>query len=572
MNDLELNDISGLNRKYSVRVQNAYKRYTPTSVALSGLNMNVPDGCIYGLLGPSGCGKTTLLNCIVGKSKLDSGIISLKINKLCDIGYMPQTLSLHTQLTVKENITFYGHLFGMLHGELRNRVNEYITFLELPNKHQFVNELSEGQKRRVSLIITLIHDPEILILDEPTVGMDLIISDRIWKRLLQMATNGKTIIITTHYIQEAQQAHKIGLMREGVLLAEESPQELMERCGCDDLETVFLQLSKKQETSSYNSQTYPEDQEAISQPFKDDRMLTIQKIRGIFYKDMALLKRGYTFLIFSLFLSTVTLTVFNVIIGKPPKNLSIGVINDESSFDGCNLKDIHACFLNQSKSILFSCLLTDFLRNETYKVIEYQNETKAVQDFRKNKIYAVLHFPKNYTEALSRRFTKFMENLNPVIVEQSLLDFWVDTSSTSIIDMMSSFFVIQFVLQFFSTLITLTVIFGIYGNSMDGSMFQFIILLMLISVSGMLFGIARPLEESHIIIRTIGTALPITWSIKGLQAIRFKNKSLLESPVLEAFGFNLAFIRLTKGEFEFSTLRRLAKWEFKLWRVRKLAK
>lgn len=79
----------------------------------------------------------------------------------------------------------------------------------------------------------------------------------------------------------------------------------------------------------------------------------------------------HRFLIFSLFLSTVTLTVFNVIIGKPPKNLSIGVINDESSFDGCNLKDIHACFLNQSKSILFSCLLTDFLRNETYKVVSY---------------------------------------------------------------------------------------------------------------------------------------------------------------------------------------------------------
>ncbi|XP_022827321.1 ABC transporter G family member 20 isoform X1 [Spodoptera litura] len=246
-------------RQQAVCVRHAFKHYgskkRPNHV-LSNLNMTVAKGTIYGLLGASGCGKTTLLSCIVGRRKLNSGEIWVLGGKPGTkgsgvpgkrVGYMPQEIALYGEFTIKETMMYFGWIFGMETKEIVDRLRFLLDFLDLPSENRMVKNLSGGQQRRVSFAVALMHDPELLILDEPTVGVDPLLRQSIWTHLVRITSSGdKTVIITTHYIEEARQAHCIGLMRSGRLLAEESPQALLQMYSCISLEDVFLKLSRKQ--------------------------------------------------------------------------------------------------------------------------------------------------------------------------------------------------------------------------------------------------------------------------------------------------------------------------------------
>lgn len=221
---------------------------------LRGINMKVPEGAIYALLGPSGCGKTTLCNCITGRNKPTSGKVSV-FNKTPGsagsnipgpiIGYMPQEISLFPDFTIEETLLFFSNLYRLDRRCAKDRVEFLVDFLELPDKKRMVANLSGGQQRRVSLAAALIHSPPLLILDEPTVGVDPVLRQVIWDYLVLLSTKEQlSIIITTHYIEEARAANVCGLMRQGRLLVEESPDFLMEKYKCPTLEAVFLQLSR----------------------------------------------------------------------------------------------------------------------------------------------------------------------------------------------------------------------------------------------------------------------------------------------------------------------------------------
>ncbi|XP_008188488.1 ABC transporter G family member 23-like [Acyrthosiphon pisum] len=158
--------------QYDVKVINAFKSYGETKV-LNGLNMNVTAGSIYGLLGPSGCGKSTLLQCIMGSMELDSGYIALKAINLKDVGYMPQSLCLESTLTIREIFEYYGTLYNMNKKDIEIKKEELIAFLQLPKLNSLIKDISGGQSRRVSLGVCLLHNPKLIILDEPTVGIDL---------------------------------------------------------------------------------------------------------------------------------------------------------------------------------------------------------------------------------------------------------------------------------------------------------------------------------------------------------------------------------------------------------------
>lgn len=255
-----------LRRQQAVCVRHAFKHYgsskNPNHV-LSNLNMTVAKGTIYGLLGASGCGKTTLLSCIVGRRRLNTGEIWVLGGKPGTkgsgvpgkrVGYMPQEIALYGEFSIKETMMYFGWIFGMDTAEINDRLQFLLNFLDLPSQNRLVKNLSGGQQRRVSFAVALMHDPELLILDEPTVGVDPLLRQSIWTHLVQITKDGnKTVIITTHYIEEARQAHTIGLMRSGRLLAEESPQVLLSMYGCQSLEEVFLKLSRKQGTSNQPS-------------------------------------------------------------------------------------------------------------------------------------------------------------------------------------------------------------------------------------------------------------------------------------------------------------------------------
>lgn len=163
------------------------------------------------------------------------------------VGYMPQEIALYAEFSIKETMMYFGWIFGMQTSEIMERLNFLLNFLDLPSQNRLVKNLSGGQQRRVSFAVALMHDPELLILDEPTVGVDPLLRQSIWNHLVHITKAGqKTVIITTHYIEEARQAHTIGLMRSGRLLAEESPQALLHMYGCQNLEEVFLKLSREQ--------------------------------------------------------------------------------------------------------------------------------------------------------------------------------------------------------------------------------------------------------------------------------------------------------------------------------------
>lgn len=166
------------------------------------------------------------------------------------IGYMPQEMALIGELTVKESIYYFGNIFQMDIDKLRERYDMIHKLLELPYDNHKVEDCSGGQKRRISFAAAMIHEPDLLILDEPTVGLDPLLREKIWKFMLDITRTSKlAIIITTHYIDEARQADCVGLMRNGLLLAEDPPVTILNRLGVENLEEAFLQLCLKKGVS-----------------------------------------------------------------------------------------------------------------------------------------------------------------------------------------------------------------------------------------------------------------------------------------------------------------------------------
>uniref|UniRef100_T1GU47 ABC transporter domain-containing protein n=1 Tax=Megaselia scalaris TaxID=36166 RepID=T1GU47_MEGSC len=173
----------------------------------------------YGLLGASGCGKTTLLSCIVGRRRLNSGEIWVLGGRPGSrgsgvpgprIGYMPQEVALYGEFTMRETLLYFGWVAGMKTQDIEDRTEFLLKLLNLPNGSKFVKNLSGGQQRRMSLAAALVHEPELLILDEPTVGVDPVLRQSIWDHMVDITKNGHTtVIITTHYIEETRQAHMI---------------------------------------------------------------------------------------------------------------------------------------------------------------------------------------------------------------------------------------------------------------------------------------------------------------------------------------------------------------------------
>ncbi|KAK9499328.1 hypothetical protein O3M35_002381 [Rhynocoris fuscipes] len=419
---------------HAVVVRDAYKRYTRQAVVLKGLNMTVEKGTIYGFLGPSGCGKTTLLSCIVGRTTLDAGEIVLSVNSKSDIGYMPQELALNKEFSIKETMSYYGMLYGMTKEELVKRKAEMYSFLDLPNENSTIDEISGGQQRRVSLSVALLHNPELLILDEPTVGVDPLLSHCIWQHLLTLSTvHGKTIIITTHYIEDAKHAHRIGLMRAGTILAESDPKQMLTSYNCDTLEQVFLYLSHKQESGiSYEAEqqemkNYPNPTKKPVAPIKNRMDICPVHIYSHIWKNIYWLKRNKPILAFLLTLPIVISALFVLTIGRDPLGLKLGVVNEELP-DGIDVCNRFAANLTCSLEYPMSCKFLDTLEKKQINLIGYRDHESARRGVERNHVWGYLYFSRNYTEAL---FERIISNLraSDESLNTSELKIWMDMSN-----------------------------------------------------------------------------------------------------------------------------------------------
>lgn len=233
----------------AVELRNLVKRFGGFT-ALDGLTLSLPRGQVYGLLGPNGSGKTTAIRILVGLERATSGEAFALGRRVPDralaarIGYMPQETALYQDLTVAENLELFGELYGMERGLLRKRMDELLSLVDLAAwRDAVVHTLSGGMRHRTSLVAALLHDPDLLILDEPTVGVDPELRASFWGYFDALAARGVTVLITTHYMDEARNCARIGLLRRGRLIAEGTPQALMAQAGTDDLEKAFLRLA-----------------------------------------------------------------------------------------------------------------------------------------------------------------------------------------------------------------------------------------------------------------------------------------------------------------------------------------
>lgn len=227
-------------------LSHAYKSFAKYEV-LKDINLEIHSGGIVGLIGPSGAGKSTTIKCLMGMEKLDSGETAVFHKKmpnrkvLKQIGYMGQSDALYNELTAKENLIFFGNLMGLTGDVLEKAIEKNMKLVDLLDVlDQPVKTFSGGMKRRVSLAITLLADPDLLILDEPTVGIDPKLRVDIWDQLRSLARENKGIIVTTHVMDEAEKCDQVGLIVDGRLFAFGTPEELKDKFSAQSIEEVFL--------------------------------------------------------------------------------------------------------------------------------------------------------------------------------------------------------------------------------------------------------------------------------------------------------------------------------------------
>lgn len=217
--------------------------------ALQNINLELPVGKTIGFIGPSGAGKTTLIRGIVGSLRITSGEVKVfnepagseALRK--QVSYMTQELSVYPDLTVKENLKYFITMAGQSRKASENILKEVLELVDMTSKaDSLVSNLSSGQKQRVSLAVALIGSPKLMVLDEPTVGLDPVLRGKLWSLFTTLANQGTTLIISSHSMDEAGRCDDLVLIRDGKLLAHSSPKELLQSTSTKTVEESFLKL------------------------------------------------------------------------------------------------------------------------------------------------------------------------------------------------------------------------------------------------------------------------------------------------------------------------------------------
>lgn len=216
--------------------------------ALDGLTLQVERGEILGLVGPNGAGKTTFIRAVASLVRPDAGTLEVLgrapgRSTAADIGYMTQSAALYDDLTVAENLDFFGRVYGLDAAATKRRSGELLGLTSLEDKaDQQVHDLSGGQRQLANLACSMVHDPALLLLDEPTVGIDPDLRRTLWNRFVELRDAGATILVTTHVLEEAERCDRVAFVAEGRTTAIGTSTELRERAGTDTIEDAFVRI------------------------------------------------------------------------------------------------------------------------------------------------------------------------------------------------------------------------------------------------------------------------------------------------------------------------------------------
>lgn len=259
-----------------IETRNLTKKFDD-NVAVDGLNIQIPKGSIFGFIGPSGCGKTTTMRLLLSIYTPTEGEATI-FGKPSDsfgradrerIGYMPQLFVLYPDLTVWENLNFAASIYGFPFGR-KERLKELLELVELTgHEKKLVRNISGGMQRRLSLAATLVHNPELLFLDEPTAGIDPVLRRKFWDYFQHLQSEGHTLFISTQYVGEAAYCDYVGVMANGRLLMVETPDDLRDRASGGDV----IHLRPAQPL------TYDQFNQLVSQPFVKSKQVTRLKDR-----------------------------------------------------------------------------------------------------------------------------------------------------------------------------------------------------------------------------------------------------------------------------------------------------
>lgn len=241
-----------MNSEKVIEVVNLTKKFGDFT-AVKGISFDVFKGEIFGFLGANGAGKTTAIKMLIGISKPSSGEATIagydvKNNREMvkkSIGYMSQRFSMYDDLTIRENITFFGGIYGLNRNQIKEKTEKVIEELHLHNvAGKLVGSLPLGWKQKLAFSVSLLHEPKIVFLDEPTSGVDPITRRRFWELIYAEAHKGTTIFVTTHYLDEAEYCNRVSIMVDGGIEALDTPKKLKEQFKTDSMEGVFLTLAR----------------------------------------------------------------------------------------------------------------------------------------------------------------------------------------------------------------------------------------------------------------------------------------------------------------------------------------
>ena len=237
---------------YAIRAEKLTKRFGGF-IAVNEITFDVKQGEIYGFLGANGAGKTTAIRMLIGLLSPTSGMASVagfdvfketeQIKR--NIGYMSQRFSLYEDLTVKENIRFYGGVYGLSDLQIRDKTDSLLKKLELEHvRNMLISELPLGWKQKLAFSIAVIHDPKIVFLDEPTGGVDPITRRQFWNLIYEASSDGVTVFVTTHYMDESEYCDRVSIMVDGRIAALDTPRGLKESFHASSMDDVFLKLAR----------------------------------------------------------------------------------------------------------------------------------------------------------------------------------------------------------------------------------------------------------------------------------------------------------------------------------------